>query len=129
MTYFPLAGYQALLTRKRAMPPEASAVRQAVLDVRRSPLRGGARPPSLRPRRGQPERPRRPYSVTRMGTQPILIAVPALVSAELFATANKQRAENRRRYRQARCPLCQHRAFQVNLTFFPFLLDLDTFSL
>jgi site-specific DNA recombinase len=60
------------------------------------------RQPRLRPRRGKPELPRRPYSVTHRDTQPIRIAVPALVSAELFAAVAEQRAENRRRYRQAR---------------------------
>jgi site-specific DNA recombinase len=56
----------------------------------------------LRPRRGKPELPRRPYSVTRSDTQPISIPVPALVSAELFALAGEQLAENRCRYRQSR---------------------------
>jgi len=56
----------------------------------------------LRPRRGKPELPRRPYSVTRSGTQAIGIPVPALVSEALFAAAGEQLAENRRRYRQAR---------------------------
>ena len=43
----------------------------------------------LRPRRGKPEIPRRPYSVTRQDTQPIAIAVPALVSEELFAAVQE----------------------------------------
>jgi site-specific DNA recombinase len=58
--------------------------------------------PELRPRRGQPTVPRRPYSVTRQDTQPIAIAVPALVSVALFEAANEQLLENRRRYRQSR---------------------------
>jgi site-specific DNA recombinase len=58
--------------------------------------------PGLRPRRGRSAMPRRPYSVTRKDTQPIAIAVPALVSEELFEAANEQLAENRRRYRQTR---------------------------
>ena len=74
--------------------------------------------PPLRPRRGQPATPRRPYSVTRADTQPIVIPVPALVSVELFEAANEQLADNRRRYRQSRrgasfllqgllvCPCC-----------------------
>jgi site-specific DNA recombinase len=74
--------------------------------------------PPLRPRRGQSGAPRRPYSVTRQDTQPIAIAVPALVSAALFEAANEQLADNRRRYRQTRrganyllqgllvCPAC-----------------------
>lgn len=76
------------------------------------------RQPHLRPRRGKPQLPRRPYSVTRIDTQPIAIAVPALVSADLFAAVAEQLAENRRRYRQSRrgasfllqgllvCPTC-----------------------
>jgi site-specific DNA recombinase len=58
--------------------------------------------PGLRPRRGQPASPRRPYSVTRQDTQPIAIAVPPLVSVALFEAANEQLADNRRRYRQSR---------------------------
>jgi len=57
--------------------------------------------PGLRPRRGRPAMPRRPYSVTRKDTQPIAIDVPALVSVELFDAANEQLAENRRRNRQS----------------------------
>jgi site-specific DNA recombinase len=40
--------------------------------------------------------------VTRRDTQPDLIPVPALVSAEDFAAAAEQRAENRQRHRQRR---------------------------
>jgi site-specific DNA recombinase len=58
--------------------------------------------PTLRPRRGSSATPRRPYSVTRKDTQPITLAVPALVSEELFEAANEQLADNRRRYRQSR---------------------------
>jgi site-specific DNA recombinase len=76
------------------------------------------RQPALRPRRGKPEVPRRPYSVTRNDTPPIPIAVPALVSEELFAAAAAQLEENRRRSRASRrgasfllqgllvCPTC-----------------------
>jgi site-specific DNA recombinase len=76
------------------------------------------RRPQLRPRRGKPEVPHRPYSVQRTDTQPISIAVPALVSDELFAAAAERLAENRQRYRQSRrgarfllqgllvCPTC-----------------------
>jgi site-specific DNA recombinase len=60
------------------------------------------RQPHLRPRRGKPELPRRPYSVTHQDTQPIPITVPALVSDDLFALAGEQVAENRRRYRQSK---------------------------
>jgi site-specific DNA recombinase len=72
----------------------------------------------LRPRRGKPEVPRRPYSVMRHGTAPISIPVPALVSDELFAAAAERLAANRQRYRQSRsgasfllqgllvCPTC-----------------------
>jgi len=76
------------------------------------------RQPALRPRRGQGDVPRRPYSVTRSDTQPISIVVPALVSDELFAAAAAQLQENRRRHRASRrgasfllqgllvCPTC-----------------------
>jgi len=57
--------------------------------------------PRLRPYRGRPAQPRRPYTLTRQGTQPLPIAVPAIVSAELFATVGEQLAENRRRARQS----------------------------
>jgi len=61
-----------------------------------------ARRPQLRPRRHQPEVPRRPYSIDRTQTQPLPIAVPALVSPELFAQVAEQLAENRRRARARR---------------------------
>ena len=76
------------------------------------------RRPPLRPRRGKSEIPKRPYSVTRKDTNPIAIAVPALVDAALFAAANEQLVENKARYRQPRrgaayllqgllvCPTC-----------------------
>jgi site-specific DNA recombinase len=60
------------------------------------------RQPRLRPRRGKPEVPRRPYSVTRQDTKPEFIAVPALVSAEDFAAAAEQLAANRQRNRERR---------------------------
>jgi site-specific DNA recombinase len=59
------------------------------------------RRPQLRPRRHQPDVPRRPYSVSK-GEAPLTIAVPALVSAELFAQAADQLAENRCRARARR---------------------------
>ena len=60
------------------------------------------RQPRLRPHRGQPDVPRRPYSVTCLGSQPEFIAVPALVSAEDFAAVAAQLAENRQRQRARR---------------------------
>lgn len=59
------------------------------------------RPPQLRPQRGRAAVPRRPCALTRVGVQPIAIAVPALVSEDLFTAAGEQLAENRRRYRQS----------------------------
>jgi site-specific DNA recombinase len=59
------------------------------------------RQPRLRPVRGKPEVPRRPYSVVRC-SQPIFVPVPALVSVEDFRAAAEQLAENRRRLRQRR---------------------------
>jgi site-specific DNA recombinase len=58
--------------------------------------------PRLRPQRGHPEVPRRPCSVTRQGTEPITICVPALVSTEEFAQVAEQLQENRRRLRVRR---------------------------
>jgi site-specific DNA recombinase len=58
-----------------------------------------ARRPLLRPRRNQPDVPRRPYSVSRSDTPATVIAVPALVSAELFAQVTEQLEESRRRAR------------------------------
>jgi site-specific DNA recombinase len=60
------------------------------------------RQPSLRPRRGKPEVPRRPYSVTRQNTQPLLVPVPALVSEDDFAAVGEQLTENQKRHRQRR---------------------------
>ena len=61
-----------------------------------------ARRPQLRPQRGQPAVPRRPYSVAKTAAGGISIAVPALVSAELFALVAEQLADNRRRARARR---------------------------
>jgi site-specific DNA recombinase len=60
------------------------------------------RRPQLRPRRGKPPVPRRAYSVTSEGVQVLPIAVPPLVSEELFAEVAEQLAENRRRVRARR---------------------------
>jgi len=61
--------------------------------------------------------------VTRKDTQPITIAVPALVSVELFEAVQEQMAENRRRCRESRrgpsfllqgllvCPACGYAWF------------------
>jgi site-specific DNA recombinase len=56
----------------------------------------------LRPPRGQPEQPRQPFSVYAAEGPGIPIAVPALVSPDLFATVGEQLEENRRRNRQSR---------------------------
>jgi site-specific DNA recombinase len=62
--------------------------------------RVGERRPQLRPRRGQPETPKYPYSVYEQpATHHIQIAVPALVDADLFAAVQEQLAENQRRLR------------------------------
>jgi site-specific DNA recombinase len=63
--------------------------------------RVGERRPRLRPGRGHPEQPRH-FAARYPGPaeDQIAIAVPALVSAELFAAAAEQLAENRRHYRQ-----------------------------
>ena len=61
---------------------------------------GPYKPQRLRPMRGKPEFPKMP--MTRVDTPPedqIFIDVPALVSAELFAAAQEQLEENRKRRR------------------------------
>ena len=60
------------------------------------------RQPTLRPRRGQSAVPRRPYSVTCVGTEPQFLEVPALVSVEEFAAVAAQLEENRQRQRARR---------------------------
>ena len=60
----------------------------------------GKRRPRLRPARGQPEQPRRPYSRYDTPESAISIDVPALVSEELFAAVAEQLQENRQRQRQ-----------------------------
>ena len=63
--------------------------------------RVGERRPRLRPARGHPEQPRRQSSRYPGAVEDqIGIAVPALVSVELFAAVAEQLAENHRRYRQ-----------------------------
>jgi site-specific DNA recombinase len=58
--------------------------------------------PRLRPGRGRPEQPRRPASLYRTPEEDwLLVPVPALVSAALFAAVQEQLAENRRRQRAA----------------------------
>lgn len=57
------------------------------------------RQPRLRPARGHAEVPARPYTVQRVAEPLAWIDVPALVSAEEFAAAAEQRAENRARRR------------------------------
>ena len=60
----------------------------------------GQRRPRLRPARGQPEQPRRPYSRYDTPESAISIDVPALVSEDLFAAVAEQLQENRQRQRQ-----------------------------
>ncbi len=62
--------------------------------------RHGQRRSRLRPQRGQPEQPRRPYAVYDCEEGTIPIPVPALVSEEIFVAVAEQLAENRRRSRQ-----------------------------
>jgi site-specific DNA recombinase len=61
----------------------------------------GPRRPRLRVGRGQPDPPRRPCSVYAAETPGITIAVPALVSRELFAAVAEQLEENRMRRRRS----------------------------
>jgi site-specific DNA recombinase len=60
------------------------------------------RQPRLRPARGHPEVSRQSHSITRQGTQPLFVSVPALVSEEEFAQVAEQLAENQQRQRQRR---------------------------
>ncbi|HID23441.1 MAG TPA: recombinase family protein, partial [Planctomycetaceae bacterium] len=65
--------------------------------------RVGERKPSLRPQRGQSETPRKGSSVYRTSAQEQeSIAVPRLVSDELFDAVGERLEENRRRQRQGR---------------------------
>src|SRR5262245_58015812 len=81
------------------------------------------RRPQLRVYRGRPVVPRHPISLTNEGTDPIPIAVPPLVSVELFEQVGEQLKENQRR---ARCRrekaryllqgllLCQHCGYALH---------------
>ena len=64
--------------------------------------RRGERQPRLRPVRGKPEVSKHTYSTYRQpATEHIVIAVPALVDAELFAAVQERLEENRRRLRRS----------------------------
>src|SRR5205814_581640 len=71
-------------------------------EARYGKMRVVARRPQLRPRRHQPAVPRRPYSMSKCSESAVAIAVPALVSADLFAQAGEQLDENLRRARVRR---------------------------
>src|SRR5215217_4107883 len=59
--------------------------------------------PPLRPARGRARVPKRPFrQIPASPEHWVRIAVPAIIEAELFESAQEQLAENRRRYRQ-RC--------------------------
>src|SRR5271166_7062977 len=61
---------------------------------------GAVKPQRLRPQRGRPEQPRRPISrVDTSSEDQTLIAVPGLVSEDLFGAVQAQLEENRRRRR------------------------------
>jgi site-specific DNA recombinase len=61
---------------------------------------GAVKPQRLRPQRGRPEQPRRPISrVDSSSEDQTLIAVPGLVSEELFVAVQAQLEENRQRRR------------------------------
>jgi site-specific DNA recombinase len=62
--------------------------------------RHGQRRWRLRPARGQPEQPRRPFSRYDVMDSAIPIEVPALVGEDLFAVVAEQLQENRQRHRQ-----------------------------
>ena len=85
--------------------------RKTILDMLRNPAykgtavygrnQTGPRRARLRPPRGQAEQPRRPYSNYPAESPGISIAVPALVSEDLFAAVAEQLEENRKRQRQS----------------------------
>ena len=91
---------------------QPSWARTTVWDILRNPAYRGAAGygktqvgelrPRLRSQRGRPEQPRRAYSVYDTPGRATPIAVPALVSDELFAAVAEQLEENRRRHRQGR---------------------------
>ena len=59
--------------------------------------------PPLRPTRGRARVPKRPFrQIPASREHWVRIAVPAMIEAELFESAQEQLAENRRRHRQ-RC--------------------------
>ena len=61
---------------------------------------GAVKPQRLRPQRGRPEQPRRPISRVNISSEDqTLIAVPGLVSEELFGAVQAQLEENRQRRR------------------------------
>ena len=61
---------------------------------------GAVKPQRLRPQRGRPEQPRRPISrIDTSSEDQTLIAVPGLVSEELFGAVQAQLEENRQRRR------------------------------
>jgi site-specific DNA recombinase len=65
--------------------------------------RRGERRPRLRPHRGQPDVPKYPFSTyTQPASAHVVLAVPALVDAELFAAVQERLQENRRRLRARR---------------------------
>ena len=62
----------------------------------------GPKRPRLRAQKGRPEQPRRPHSVYDVpNDQGIPIAVPAIVSDDLFAAVGERLEENRKRNRQS----------------------------
>jgi site-specific DNA recombinase len=62
--------------------------------------RNGPRRPRLRPLRGTPATPRRAYASYRTADhERQAVPVPAIVSPDLFAAAQEQLADNRKRYR------------------------------
>ena len=85
--------------------------RKTILDMLRNPAYKGTAiygrtqvgppRPRLRPQRGQAEQPRRPVSIYEVEGPGISIAVPALVSEDLFAAVAEQLEENRQRQRQS----------------------------
>jgi site-specific DNA recombinase len=96
----PSPGGKALWDRKTVWAMLRNPAYQGT--ARFGKTRSGPHRPQLRKQRGKSEHPRRSCSVSRSDGPGIPIAVPALVSEDLFAAVAEQLEENRRRSRLTR---------------------------
>lgn len=96
----PSPGGKALWDRKTAWAMLRNPAYRGT--ARFGKTRSGPHRPQPRKQPGESEHPRRPCSVSRGDGPGIPIAVPALVSEDLFAAVSEQLEENRRRSRLTR---------------------------